>query len=214
VEHLEYLELRVQLELTVLLVFLEHLVHQEHLVLNGTIFGSSGTSGAQWNKRKLKVLQGTSWYIWFMEQHPGTSHLEHAGISGTSGQTGTSGTSGTTPPGLYVWNCWYIWCKLVQAGTSGTTRSGLFWNCWYGWYIRIRLEHLEHLATPPNLTSGTSGTHGFALTGTTNNGLLTYQDVPIGVQVESVESNLTFDGTSLSSNRKHSSIYTYNFNYV
>jgi len=44
------------------------------------------------------------------------------------------------------------------------------------------------------VTSGTSGTNGFILSGATDNGLITYQVTPSsGI----VESNLTFDGTIL-----------------
>jgi hypothetical protein len=91
-----------------------------------------------------------------------------SGTSGTSGLTGTSGingTSGTNAPGF-------------SSGTSGT--SGLTGTSG---------------TSAPGITSGTSGTSGFPLTGTTNNGLLTYVDSPQGVQVES---SILFDGTTLS----------------
>jgi hypothetical protein len=87
-----------------------------------------------------------------------------SGTSGTSGQTGTSGTSGTNAPGF-------------SSGTSGT--SGI--NGSSG-------------TSALGVTSGTSGTNGFPLNGATNNGLLTYQDVPTQANVES---NLTYDGSTL-----------------
>ncbi len=91
-----------------------------------------------------------------------------SGTAGTSGETGTSGTSGTTPPGFTSGTSG----TAGVTGTSGTSGT-----------------------TPPNFTSGTSGTNGFSLNGTTDNGLLTYQAAPVAAIVES---NLTFDGTTMS----------------
>jgi hypothetical protein len=146
------------------------------------MFGSSGTSGAQGTGGSggSSGTSGTSFYgvtsgtsgtsgISGTNGLAGTSGTNapgfSSGTSGTSGQTGTSGTSGTNAPGF-------------SSGTSGT--SGLTGTSG---------------TSAPGITSGTSGTSGFQLTGTTNNGLLTYVDTPIGVQVES---GILFDGTTLS----------------
>jgi hypothetical protein len=85
---------------------------------------------------------------------------------------GTSGTSGTNAPGY-------------SSGTSGLTGSSGTSG-----------------TSAPGITSGTSGSNGssgtsgaLSLVGTTENGVITYNNVP---PTSVVESNLTFDGTTLS----------------
>jgi hypothetical protein len=91
-----------------------------------------------------------------------------SGTSGSGGSSGTTGTSGTSAPGITSGTS-------GSGGSSGTTgTSG---------------------TTPPGFTSGTSGTNGGLITsGTTENGVFTWQNTPaVGI----VESNLTFDGSTL-----------------
>jgi hypothetical protein len=98
-----------------------------------------------------------------------------SGINGITGDAGSSGTSGTNAPGF-------------SSGTSGSGGSSGLNGTYFG-------SSGTSGTNAPGITSGTSGTSGFQLTGTTNNGLLTYVDAPVGVQVESA---ILFDGTTLS----------------
>jgi hypothetical protein len=97
-----------------------------------------------------------------------------SGINGSTGDAGSSGTSGTNAPGF-------------TSGTSGSGGSSGVNGTFFG-------SSGTSGTNSPGITSGTSGTNGFALTGTTNDGLLTYTNAPAGANVES---NLTFDGTTL-----------------
>jgi hypothetical protein len=99
-----------------------------------------------------------------------------SGTSGTSGTNGTSGTSGATGANG----------TSGSSGTSGTSGT----NGTSG----------TSGATGANGTSGSSGTSGTSgilpLTGTTTNGVITYDGDGTGT----VESNLTFTGTTLRTN--------------
>jgi hypothetical protein len=97
-----------------------------------------------------------------------------SGINGITGDAGSSGTSGTNAPGF-------------SSGTSGSGGSSGLNGTFFG-------SSGTSGTNSPGITSGTSGTNGFGLTGTTNDGLLTYTNAPVGANVES---NLTFDGTTL-----------------
>jgi hypothetical protein len=107
-----------------------------------------------------------------------------SGINGSVGDAGSSGTSGTNAPGF-------------SSGTSGSGgangTSGL--NGTFFGSSGTSGANGTSGTNSPAFSSGTSGTSGLQLTGTTNNGLLTYVDAPISA---AVESNLTFDGTTLS----------------
>jgi hypothetical protein len=134
--------------------------------------GSGGTSGTSGTNAPgfSSGTSGTSG-ISGTDGSAGTSGTNapgfSSGTSGTSGQTGTSGTSGTNAPGFSSGTS-------GVSGTSGTSGSGG--------------------TSATGVTSGTSGTNGFALNGSTNNGLLTYQDSPVQANIES---NLTYDGSTL-----------------
>ncbi len=87
---------------------------------------------------------------------------------GSSGTTGTGGSAGTSGTSFYG----------VTSGTSGTSPAGFT------------------SGTSGTASISTSGTSGFAsLSGTTDNGVLTLEGSSPNVRVES---NFTFDGTSLS----------------
>jgi hypothetical protein len=149
------------------------------------LFGSSGTSGTSGaiGSTGSAGSSGTSG-----TNAPGFS----SGTSGTSGLTGTSGingTSGTNAPGFSSGTSGTSGIS-GSAGTSGTNAPGFS----SGTSGTSGLTGTSGTSAP-GITSGTSGTSGFPLTGATNNGLLTYVDAPIGVQVESA---ILFDGTTLS----------------
>ena len=140
---------------------------------NGTsgtsgLTGTSGTSGNN-GTSGTSGLSGTS----------GTSGLSGtsgtSGVSGTSGTSGVNGTSGTS--GL--------------AGTSGT--SGVSGTS--GTSGLSGTSGTSGLSGTSG-SSGSSGTSGLlSLTGTTNNGIITLNgSAPNGT----VQSNLTFNGTTLS----------------
>jgi hypothetical protein len=152
------------------------------------MFGSSGTSGTSGaiGSTGLAGSSGTSG-----TNAPGFS----SGTSGTSGQTGTSGingTSGTNAPGFSSGTSGTSGQTGTSGinGTSGTNAPGFS----SGTSGTSGLTGTSGTSAP-GITSGTSGTSGFPITGTTNNGLLTYIDAPAGAQVESA---ILFDGTTLS----------------
>jgi hypothetical protein len=101
-----------------------------------------------------------------------------SGINGSTGVAGSSGTSGTNAPGF----------SSGTSGSGGANGTSGVNGTFFG-------SSGTSGTNAPGITSGTSGTNGFGLTGTTNDGLLTYTDAPVGA---TVESNLTFDGTTLS----------------
>jgi hypothetical protein len=107
-----------------------------------------------------------------------------SGINGSAGDAGSSGTSGTNAPGY-------------SSGTSGSAGSGGSSGLNGTFFGSSGTSGVNGTSgtNSPAFSSGTSGTNGFSLVGTTNDGLLTYTNAPVGANVES---NLTFDGTTLS----------------
>jgi hypothetical protein len=168
---------------------------------DGTLFGSSGTSGQ--DGTNATGVAGTS----------GTSGTTPPGFtSGTSGETGTSGTSGTTPPGFTSGTSGSSG-ESGTAGTSGTTppgftsgtsgtsgisgTAGTSGTTPPGFTSGTSGQSGTSGTSAPGFTSGTSGTSGFPLSGNTEDGILTYNAVAFGANVES---NLTFNGTTLAVN--------------
>jgi hypothetical protein len=101
----------------------------------------------------------------------GTSGTSGAGTSGTSGTSGlgTSGTSGVNGT---------FFGSSGTSGTSGTSGAG------------------SSGTSGVSGTNGTSGSSGFLnLSGTTDNGIITWNNP---LSFGNVESNLTFDGSTLS----------------
>jgi hypothetical protein len=98
-----------------------------------------------------------------------------SGTSGSNGSTGASGSSGTSGTSFYG----------VTSGTSG-----------YSGTSGTNAPGYSSGTSGTQGQAGTSGTSGFlSLTGATNNGVITYDTVLPGGQIET---NLTFDGTLLS----------------
>ena len=153
--------------------------------MNGTFFGSSGTSGTSGSSGSSGIsgTSGTS-------GSSGTSGLDgtYFGSSGTSGLSGTSGTSGLGSNGT--------------SGISGTSGSSGVSGTFFGSSGSSGSSGTSGAGTSGSSgtsgggTSGTSGSSGFlVLSGTTDNGVLTYINSSGQGQVES---NLTFDGSVLS----------------
>jgi hypothetical protein len=161
--------------------------------LNGTFFGSSGTSGSS-GAQGSTGSAGSS----------GTSGTSFYGVtSGSSGTSGASGTSGTTPPGFTNGTSGTSGLDgtyFGSSGSSGTAGSGgssgtSFYGVTSG-TSGTSVPGITSGSSGSSATSGSGGTSGFMnLTGNTNNGVLTYDSVLPGGQVES---NLTFDGATLS----------------
>jgi hypothetical protein len=155
------------------------------------MFGSSGTSGTSGAIGSTGVAgsSGTSG-----TNAPGFSSGT-SGTSGTSGETGTSGingTSGTNAPGFSSGTSGTSGATGTSGinGTSGTNAPG-FSSGTSGTSGATGTSG----TSAPGITSGTSGSSGFGLTGTTDNGIITYNAAPVGANVES---NILFDGTTLS----------------
>jgi hypothetical protein len=132
--------------------------------LNGTFFGSSGTSGTSGSAGTSGLTSSSG-----TSGTSGTSGVNgtffgSSGTSGANGSTGEAGSSGTSGTNAPGFSSG----TSGISGTSGTSAVGF--------------------------SSGTSGTSGFPISGTTNNGVVTYVNAPTGVQVED---NLTFDGSTL-----------------
>jgi hypothetical protein len=183
--------------------------------VNGTtgVSGTSGTSGVN-GTTGVSGTSGTS------GEDGDTGESGTNGTSGTSGQTGTSGTSGGLNymgdyDSLSLYNIndvvtydgsSYVsvinlnsglnpetepeWSLIATKGTSGTSGN----NGTSG----TRGTSGTNGTTGTSGTSGTVGTSGtsgvLALSGSTNNGLITLDAIPPNA---TVESNLTFDGTTL-----------------
>jgi hypothetical protein len=137
--------------------------------ING--FGSSGTGGSS----------GTS----------GTNGTGSSGINGTAGSSGTSGTNGSNGTSGNGSN--------GSAGTSGTSGiNGLLGSS--GTSGTNGTSGTSGLtggggSSGVSGTNGTSGTSGaLTLTGTTDNGLITYDGIITSAGV--VESSMTYDGAT------------------
>jgi hypothetical protein len=152
------------------------------------MFGSSGTSGTSGaigstGSAGSSGTSGTSFY----GVTSGTS-----GLDGSSGTSGQNGTSGTNAPGFSSGTSGTSGLTGTSGinGTSGTNAPG-FSSGTSG----VSGTAGTSGTSAPGFTSGTSGTNGFSLNGATDNGLITYQTTPAQANIES---NLTFDGTTLS----------------
>jgi hypothetical protein len=106
-----------------------------------------------------------------------------SGTSGVNGSTGADGSSGSSGTSFYG----------VTSGTSGLT--GTSGTNAPGYTSGTSGTNGSYGAPGTNGTNGSAGTSGFLnLTGTTNNGIITYDSVLAGGQVES---GVTYDGTTL-----------------
>jgi hypothetical protein len=157
--------------------------------------GASGTSGTS-GSNGIAGTSGTSGIS-------GTSGLTGAGVSGTSGTSGTSaagtsgkdgtsGTSGSTGSSGYNGSS-------GTSGTSGTSGVDGTFNGTSGTSGSPGTSGSSGLSGAGS-TSGTSGSAGssgtsgaLTLTGTTNNGVLTYDTVTSN---GAVETDITFDASS------------------
>jgi hypothetical protein len=158
---------------------------------DGTFFGSSGVSGTSGTSGQSGSSGTSGLGTNGTTGSSGTSGKDgtlfgSSGTSGTSGESGSSGTSG-----------------LGTSGTSGTSgKDGTLFGSSGTSGLSGTSGESGTSGTSGLGTSGTSGTSGkdgtsgfMSLAGTTENGVITWQNTPsTGV----VESNLTFDGTTLS----------------
>jgi hypothetical protein len=150
---------------------------------DGTFFGSSGTTGTSGTSgvsgtSGISGTTGTSGSSGFDGTFFGSSGT--SGTSGVSASNGTSGTSGLGTSGTSGFDGTYFGSSGTSgaSGTSGTSGAGTSGT------------------SGISGSNGSSGTSGFLdLAGTTDNGLITWDN---GNTKGQVESNITFNGSLLS----------------